>query len=137
MTKRESDRLYRYMRDWQQLLLLGGLDISLHLHEREDVPDHNCQARVEFNLRNATARIDVAEHGCAPVEENIIHEETHLVFAPIHVLLRRLKEHLAPGTFQLLMQQYEDEEERAVTALTQALRTLEERNALANAKEAE
>ena len=129
MTKREALRLARYNDNWMKRLQMEDWTVDMHLHEAGHVPEsagghENCTGHLCFQFRQCWARLDAAE-GDHDTRQSIIHELVHLLLAPMHVAIKRIEAHVAPAVFQILMEQYEDEEERVVTRIGEALRNLE------------
>ena len=138
MTKAEARRHHRYMEMWQEMLRARDWEISLHLHEQGHVPKEcgggaSCTGRMEPQYRQYFTRIDAAA-GDHDTRGTIIHELVHLKLAPMEVAVKRMERHLPPAVFETLMAEYDDEEERAVTCLAEALREMEQR---ANGEECE
>ena len=128
MTEREALRLGRYMETWMKALQMRDWEMALHLHEQGHVPEsaggnENCTGHLAYRFRQCFARLDAADDD--DTKQTIIHELIHLLLAPMECAIKRIKPHVSPQVFQLLMSQYDDEEERAVTRIAQALRAME------------
>jgi len=129
MTEREALRLGRYMQSHIDLLQIGDWEVEMHLHDSGHVPEsegggEQCSGHLKYQLRQCWAKLDVAENHL-DARQTIIHELVHLLLAPMLAALKRIEPHVEPAVFELLVSQYDDEEERAVTRIAQALRALE------------
>jgi len=126
MTRREAERVSRYLDRWRERLRLQHYNVTYHYHGAAELPEELSDGRSLAGCTRTWPEIERAEIHLAtdaeqPPEYYGRHEVLHLLMAEISDAFGLLKEHVAPAVFRIAERALREAEERVVRRLDEVL----------------
>lgn len=131
MTAKERESLLQFVEEWQRRFRLADWDIGVVLHDGDELPRELAEGECWRGASSGAAedlegRIDLAVDDEQYGPRNVArHELLHFVLLPIVHAAARLRDHVSPAVWNLVLDEMQEETELAIERINGAIDELE------------